>query len=224
MKLGPKLRKWTRSRRGRSFRRFLASIDVPARILDLGGTAHFWEVDWGFRPEDQLDITLINDHSMDPDDPNADYHESYSFIQHLQGDVMLLQPELFRKYDLIFSNSLIEHLASKEQESLASRIVQSGTPYFIQTPNKFSPVDPHVPSPLVPFFAAYPKTLQAILLSTAEFNRGQKYPSLNAAQEALSRYNPLGKGDVRSLFPDATLEIERPLGIPMSILAYRAPT
>jgi hypothetical protein len=67
---------------------------------------------------------------------------------------MAMSEEEFRGYDLIFSNSFFEHLEHRAaQARLAKIIVASGVPYFIQVPNKRSPVDPHFPSPFVPFFA-----------------------------------------------------------------------
>jgi hypothetical protein len=44
-------------------------------------------------------------------------------------------------------------------------------------------------------------------------------PNYEAALERLENYYPLTARDVRSLFPQARIVMERPLGVPMSIIA-----
>lgn len=130
----------------------------------------------------------------------------------------MLSAAEFGNYDLIFSNSFIEHLRTPgAQRKLAQAIVASGVPYFIQTPNKLSLVDPH--RPFAPWFALYPKGLREALLVLSSFGNGSRCRSLSEARESQDHYNPLGVRDVRALFPDAWLIVERPFGIPMSILA-----
>jgi hypothetical protein len=43
----------------------------------------------------------------------------------------------------------------------------------------------------------------------------------DSATELLKFYNPLGPRDMRALFPDAALTIERPMGVAMSLIASR---
>jgi hypothetical protein len=129
-----------------------------------------------------------------------------------------------REYDVIFSNSFLEHLEDRRtQARLAGTIVESRVPYFIQVPNKRSPVDPHFPSPLVPFFAMYPEWLRARLLTVGAFGSGGKAPSLARARLRMKFYIPLGDSELSALFPNATLSFERPLiVIATSILATYA--
>jgi hypothetical protein len=141
----------------------------------------------------------------------------------LRADVLTLSAADFARFDVIFSNSLIEHLPGRHlQQRLARAIIDSKRPYFMQTPNKRSPVDPHFPRPYVPFFAAYPRSLQARLLSWSALGSGSAAPSYQAALERLSNYYPLTKRDIRNLFPQAQVVMERPLGVPMSIIAMSA--
>lgn len=211
------LRQYTRSRRLRLFKRFLAHARGPLRIVDLGGTVRFWE-DWGLRADDPVDVTLVNNHLVDKthmDDPIR-----LPNIHRVCADVLTLTPEEFAKYDLIFSNSLIEHLPGRAaQEKLAAAILASGRPYFIQTPNKRSPLDPHFPRLYVPFFATYPRSLQARLLTWSALGSGSAAPSYEAALTRLEHYHPLTVHDVQQLFPQARVMVERPLGVPMSVVA-----
>jgi hypothetical protein len=126
----------------------------------------------------------------------------------------------FRQYDLVFSNSFFEHLTSWDaQASLAASILASGVPYFIQVPNKHSPVDPHFPF-APPFFASYPKSVQIRLCTLSSFGSRWRAPSLAAARRAAYFYNPLSRRDMRALYPDATIASEQLFYVPISILAY----
>ena len=65
----------------------------------------------------------------------------------------------------------------------------------------------------------YSREMQARLLSLHAFGSGSRSPSMEAARLRFSLYSPLGRGDMRKLFPTATIETERSLGIPMSLVA-----
>ena len=212
-----RLRRYTREQRLRLFNDFMRGITGQVRLIDLGGTVAFWE-NWGLARQPQLDVTLVNDHHIDKTHEN----ESITLpnIRHRRADVLSLSAADLAEYDVIFSNSLIEHLPGLQcQQQLARAIVDSGRPYFLQTPNKRSPVDPHFPRPYVPFFAAYPRSVQARLLSWSALGSGSAAPSYEAALERLSNYYPLTARGVRQLFPHARIVMERPLGVPMSIIA-----
>ena|ERR1700693_4941023 len=157
-------------------------------------------------------------------DTENDVESNAPFIVNRRADVLTLTKDDFTSFDLIFSNSMIEHLSSQHaQRELADRIVSSELPYFIQVPNKYAPIDPHIPRLYLPFFGAYPKPVQARILTLTAFDRGGRKPaSLAEAYESfLNYYNPLGMRDMRKLFPGAKVEFERAFGAPMSILAYR---
>ncbi|UPT63711.1 MAG: hypothetical protein M0D54_03965 [Hyphomonadaceae bacterium JAD_PAG50586_4] len=179
----------------------------------------FWR-GWGLTPEDQLHITLINNHHIDT--TAAGYGNDGAQIVNRVFDANDVTADYLASFDLIFSNSFLEHLDSRQaQARLAAKICDSGKPFFIQAPNKNSPVDPHFPTPLAPFFAIYPRKVQAALL--ARFRLGSSARSANVADamERMRFYNPLGLADMRALFPVANFAVERPLGVPMSVLAWR---
>lgn len=179
----------------------------------------FWE-QWGVTAADGLEITLVNHHLIDR--TNVGVSNPFTFIRDRFADATLLSAADLREYDLIFSNSFLEHLPEREQQvAMTRKILESGRWYFIQVPNKFSPIDPHFPRPYVPFFALYPKELQARLWSLSALGSESKADSIEAARLGLRYYNPLGWRDMRRLLPDAELRVERPLGVPMSILAFR---
>lgn len=213
-----RLRRYTRAQRLKSFNEFLrGAAGERIRLIDLGGTIKFWE-DWGLAKQPFLDVTLVNSHDLDKTHENDAI--TLPNIRRLRADVLTLTAEDLAKYDVIFSNSLIEHLPGPQaQQQLAQAIVGSGRPYFLQTPNKRSPLDPHFPRPYVPFFATYPRPLQARLLSWFALGSGSAASSYEAALLRLQNYYPLTTRDIRLLFPQARVVVERPLGVPMSIIA-----
>lgn len=212
-----RLRRFTREQRRKLFDEFMKGVTGRTRLIDLGGTVKFWE-NWGLAKQPLVDVTLVNNHDLDKNHANDPI--TLPNIRRLNADVLTLSAADFAQYDVIFSNSLIEHLPGRElQRQLAQAIIDSGRPYFLQTPNKRSPLDPHFPRPYVPFFAAYPRPVQARLLSWSALGSSCAAPSYDAALARLQNYFPLTARDVRQLFPQARIVMERPLGVPMSIIA-----
>lgn len=221
MQIVQHLRSYTRGRRKLRFQHFIANLPRtggPLRIIDIGGTVPFWTRWWGLREDDGIHVTLVNDHTQDETD---DEESNVPFLANLRTDATTLTAEDFSRYDCVFSNSCIEHLATwRDQMRMARTIMGSRLPYFVQVPNKFAPIDPHYPRPYVPFFGAYPKEVQRRLLTLSALGSGGRH-TYESAGELLTYYNPLGPEDMRRLFPDAEVVIERPMGVPMSILAIR---
>lgn len=190
----------------------------PLRILDLGGTASFWLKHVPVN-DDNYKITLINNHHVDK--TNIGYSHSIPWIIEKHADARDSSEWDLDNHDLIFSNSFLEHLESfADQLELASKIDSSQYPYFIQIPNKYFPVDPHFPSPFVPFFSCYPKTIQAVLLTINRFGSGAKSKTYNSAKKRLKYYNPLGLKDARELFPSGIIIKEKTFGLCRSVLIY----
>jgi hypothetical protein len=216
-----RLRTYTRSNRKLKFQRFLAALPErrsPLRIIDIGGTAAFWMNWWGMTEADDTHITLVNDHVQDSNDSDV---PDVPFLESWRIDALRLSKADLAQFDVAFSNSCIEHLVSwDDQVRLARWIAESGKAYFVQVPNKYAPIDPHYPRPYVPFFACYPKPVQRRLLTISALGSGGRQTMASAA-EVLKYYNPLGFNDMRRLFPDAEISVEKPFGVPMSILAQR---
>jgi len=206
---------------GRSalFKSFVSSFTPPVRIIDLGGTVAMWER-WGLSTDDDLRIDLANNFSMD-----TNYRDALSrskIISKVKVDVSDLSAIDYARYDIVFSNSMLEHLSDPEQQrSVARKICESQRPYFIQVPNKYSLVDPHFAHPLAPFFAAWPRALQIRALRISGLNGGKRAQSLMQAEERLRYYRPLSVSEMKSFFGDAQILIDKNFGIPMSIIAMR---
>jgi hypothetical protein len=210
------------TKRSELFRQFLQAFASPIRIIDLGGTVSMWER-WGLDKEAGLRIDLVNSFPIDVN--GRDLVPATSNFRKVNADVASLRPDDYRQYDLVFSNSMLEHLTSRDlQRSVAQAILTSGRPFFIQVPNKHSLIDPHFAHPLAPFFAAWPRSLQARALSLSALGSGSKASSVEHAERRLAYYNPISKRDLVELFSagSPTLAIERTLGVPISIVVWKS--
>lgn len=131
-----------------------------------------------------------------------------------------------RDFDLVYSNSLIEHLSCRaHQVEFARETMRVGKYYWIQTPNFHFPVDPHY---LVPFFHYLPQSIQpelsrrisgTWLLGGFRLTGGFK----GRSDYRFQAVNGLTPSDLRELFPDARIIHQRFAGLSQSIVAARLP-
>lgn len=122
------------------FRELISVLKRPVRVLDIGGTQAFWEI--GGLAEDQgIHLTLLN--------LTKESSTRLNFVSML-GDGRDLSAFEDGSFDVVFSNSVIEHLGQHEdQRRMAREIQRVGKRYFIQTPNKSFPIEPHFLFPLI---------------------------------------------------------------------------
>lgn len=197
----------------------LSRLPRPLQVVDLGGAADFWRI-WGLDASDGLFVTLVNHHRCDTDHVSGG--RLPPFMNEIIADATELDAGTLRRYDLVFSNSMLEHLPDEDgRAKLCRNIEASGKPYFIQLPNRYSLVDPHFPHPLVPFFGAYPKPLKALLMARSGLGSGAKCASYAEAMNRLKYYNPLCASELKALFPSGTLVEERTFGMPLSLIIHR---
>src|SRR6476646_9610833 len=105
-------------------------------ILDVGGTSDFWlgmlnaaGTNW--------QVTVVNLELVQPT-------TSLPWLRFAIADATAL-PFADRSFDVVFSNSAIEHVGGwNEQQLMAQEIRRVGKRYFVQTPNYYFPMEPHV--------------------------------------------------------------------------------
>ena len=110
-------------------------------ILDLGGTRMFWE-QMGFANE-AVDITILNisPGHLELGSQEEERGTRYSYVQ---GDACDLKEYEDDAFDIVFSNSVIEHVGDTQQQTkMLSEAKRVGKRYFVQTPNFFFPIEPH---------------------------------------------------------------------------------
>jgi hypothetical protein len=176
-------------------------------ILDIGGTQSYWK-----QYSDLLDnqkIILFNLTRENFDLPNFDS---------VVGDATNLEQFGDNQFEFVFSNSVIEHLFTWENQILmANEIRRVGKGYFVQTPNKYFPLEPHF---LVPFFQFLPSNLKLFLLRNFKLGHVGKISDLNVAQSQIDEIRLLSKTDMKKLFPEATIYSEKFLFFTKSFVAF----
>jgi hypothetical protein len=197
-----------RKRRMRHFLTYLDSIDKEqVHILDLGGTTFFWER-LGLANSKKVKVVILN---------LSLQASSFDNMECVVGNVTDLNSFPKRNFDIVFSNSVIEHLFSYEnQQKMASNIMSLSNRVFIQTPNYYFPVEPHF---MFPFFQYLSKKLKMYLV--LHFSLGS-YPVMSddeAAEKAVEEIKLLRPGQMRLLFPTLNIGFEKLLFINKSIIA-----
>lgn len=187
------------------FRNF--NPEKPIHILDVGGTDYFWK-NSQVPNIPGLKITLLNLHLEKTTHPH---------ICSVVGDATSMKEFEDKKFDLVFSNSVIEHLYTYEnQVKMADEIQRVGKKYFIQTPNKYFPIEAHY---AIPFAQFMPKSLLLFLLTKTGLSRMSRWKKEDA-QQYLDEIRLLDEKEMRSLFPGSKILKEKTLGMIKSLTAH----
>lgn len=193
------------------FIEFIHSITTKEKvveILDLGGTVKFWETfDLAFFLNSKsISITILN---------LTQIESQYSNIQTILGDACNLAKFKDKSIDIIFSNSVIEHVGNYDrQKKMTSEIRRVGKNYFVQTPNYYFPIEPHY---RLFFFQFLPKILQVFLLTHFKVEGGKRF-SKEQAINSLKCIRLLKYKELRLLFPESIIHCERIFGLIKSFI------
>ena len=176
-------------------------------ILDVGGTDYFWQ-DSSIIDLPNIRITLLNLHLEAP---------THAAIHAVTGDATDMSQFEENQFDLVFSNSVIEHLYTFDaQKKMANEIMRVGKRFFIQTPNKNFPVEAHY---ALPFAQIMPKSWVYFILTKTHLSRLQKWEK-KQAQQYLDEIRLLDQGEMKVLFPGSELYLEKVLGLTKSFAAH----
>jgi hypothetical protein len=141
-----------RSARMRHFLELLEATPKPVKLLDVGGSIKFWKI-LGLAGRDDIEFTILNIVPADDDDDRFRY---------LKGDARDLSRFDDGQFDIVFSNSVIEHVGGwEDQQRMAREVRRVGRRYFVQTPNRYFPIEPHF---LFPGFQFLPEAVKVFLL------------------------------------------------------------
>jgi ubiquinone/menaquinone biosynthesis C-methylase UbiE len=115
-----------------------------------------------------------------------------------------------RAFPVVFSNSVIEHVPKELQPAFAREIRRVGERYFVQTPNRYFPIEPHYQMPFVQFLPE--RILKAL----------NRHVSMGFRKKGIWHETTLlTAADLRRLFPDAEIHRERRFGLTKSLMAVR---
>lgn len=177
-------------------------------ILDVGGTESFWE-NRGYHEKENIKITLFN---------LTQFETRYPNMISVKGDACNLSEYADNSFDLVFSNSVIEHLYTFEnQELMAEEVQRVGKNHYIQTPYKYFFVEPHY---LLPYFQFLPKKAKVFVLSKTKLSRGTKI-SHDEAKDQAEQIILVSKKKMKQLFPESKIYKEKFLGMTKSLTAYK---
>lgn len=194
-----------RKKRFAFFQVLVASLARSPSILDVGGTPEFW-AKMEFADED-VKIVLYN---------LARFDTPYPGMVSLAGDACAMHEFAEQQFDIVFSNSVIEHVGSYErQRQMAEEVKRVGKRYYVQTPDRYFPIEPHV---LLPFFQFLPFGLQVFLLTHFRSPWGWKIQGREEAEEYVQAIRLLTEAELRQLFPDAKIYKEKFLGLTKSFV------
>ena len=181
----------------------LMEIKGGERIIDLGGMPKFWS-----DIPVPLHITVLNLPGSRFEVPQGTLHT----FEFLEGDACQVTAFEDMSFDLVFSNSVIEHVGPEEKQAEMAREVKRLAPrYWVQTPSIWFPVEAHTN---MPFWWFWPEALKQATIR----NWRRKLP---AWTEMVEGTRVLLRSQLQALFPDGRIWTERRLGITKSYVVYK---
>jgi hypothetical protein len=185
------------------------------RVLDLGGTAAYWRA----FPADVLEGCRVSVRMVNLPDGHVQPVDLRLGFESVVGDACRLVDHADRSFDVVHSNSVIEHVGSWENmAAFAGEARRVARAYFVQTPNFWFPVEPHFMTPLYHWL---PRPTRVALLMKRRLGHFPRESSVDAAVRAVDGIQLLDRRQMRALFPDAEIRTERYLGLPKSLIAIR---
>jgi hypothetical protein len=198
-----------RLKRFQVFEEFIKNIACQ-NILDVGGTQSYWET-MGLEKVQKYNISLLN--------LSKEITTSANFVSFI-GNAIDLSEFKNGSYDIVFSNSVIEHLSTFErQKIMADEVLRVGKHYFIQTPYKYFFMEPHY---MFPFFQLMPLAVKAFLLKHFNLGSRKRIGNINESYEVAKSIRLLSISEMKLLFPGARIIKERFLFFTKSIIACSA--
>ena len=213
-----------RARRAARFRACFR-IDSDTRILDLGS-------EHGANIHRVLEGTAVDPANVYIADIDSDAvrrgSEQFGFTPVVISEA---EPLPFEDgfFDIIYCSSVIEHVtlpkdrvwspavsgkafrdeSLRRQQLFANDIARLGRGYFVQTPNRWFPIESHS---WLPFVGWLPR---AILIPTLRLS------NTIWIKKTLPDWHLLTSSQMRRLFPGAAIETETSFGLPKSIMAIK---
>lgn len=174
------------------------------KIIDLGGTEYYWDMIGDFLDSKKVFIDLVN---------ISEGEVKGSRFKVVIGDVTDLSDIPDQSYDLVHSNSVIEHIGSwPGMVAMAKNVYRLAPRHYVQTPYMWFPYEPHYRLPLIHWLPEQIR-MRALLI--------RKTKDVDIAMRIVRERNLLDFRQMSYLFPNSTLKSERVLGITKSILVIK---
>jgi len=184
------------------------ALTPETRVLDVGGTPDCWR--WLPAPPR---LVFLNTPRA-----RAEVGEAAAWVA---GDGRLL-PFADGAFDIVFSNSVIEHVGDRDSQRLfAAEVRRVGRAYWVQTPNRWFPVEQHLLTPLIHWL---PKRWQRALVPRFTVWSAIVRTTPDRRQFFLDHYlnevRLLSARELKELFPRARVIRERFCGWTKSLVAF----
>jgi len=195
--------RYFRTRRMQQFEAMFG-LEPVTRIIDIGGYPLNWTL-IAAKPQ----VLLVN--LEDEDRQDGRFHKVRGDGRHLSyAD---------NSFDIAYSNSVIEHVGNAvDQEAFAAEIRRVAPRYYVQTPNKWFLIEPHLIAIGIHYLPR--RVLRRLVRWLSVWGWVEK-PDQAAIDAQIDSIRLLDKQRLRELFPDAEICTERFLGMKKSLIAIR---
>jgi len=178
-------------------------------VIDLGGRADSW-LRAPVRPA-RVHVVNLEDPGVNGDTPDwitGELGDACELPEHLRGT----------KYDLVFSNSVLEHVGGHERRLRFAQAIHDLSPrHWVQTPYRYFPVEPHF---LFPGFQYLPLATRMHILRHWPLVTNTPADRRAAVLTALKVELP-SRTEMRFYFPDSEIRAERVAGLAKSLIAIK---
>jgi 2-polyprenyl-3-methyl-5-hydroxy-6-metoxy-1,4-benzoquinol methylase len=184
------------------------------KILDVGGTYNFWhtwrsEIDWT-----RTSVTCVN---LDPSHASGGKEEE--LVKMIQGNACDLSKIADREYDILFSNSVIEHVGQwRNMVAMANEVKRVSKRYLVQTPYFWFPIEPHARTP---FLHWIPQSWAYRIVMARKCGFWSKAGTVSQAVQTVQSAQMIDYSQFKELFGDAKIIRERLFGLTKSLIAIK---
>jgi len=193
--------------REKRFALFVETLSVKSsdRILDVGGAEYMW-INTGFEER----VTLLN----------LRFEKRNPMFSYICADACNMHMIKDNEFDVVFSNSVIEHVGEEMQGLFAKEVLRVGKKCWIQTPYKHFPIEPHF---VFPFFQYFPKTIQNILALNWPYSH-YRIEGMRKEEmlDDLNKLKLLSIDDMKKIFDESQIIYEKYFGVIKSLIAVKS--
>jgi hypothetical protein len=172
-------------------------------ILDLGGTPELWQ-----HLDLQWEVTLLNL----PGQVEFWPKETSKNFKVVTGDACDADMFSDNSFDVVFSNSVIEHLPMERHVAFAKTVQRLAPAWWVQTPSTAFPIEAHCN---LPFWWFYPRSWKNWWLRRWQ-QKGKLF-----LQSQMQTTTVLTKTQMKTLFGECEVFRETYLGFEKSYSVYR---
>jgi hypothetical protein len=176
-------------------------------VIDLGGDPATWMQS----PVHPKHVHMINIEELNPHVPDwieIDYADACALPEQIAS----------RRYDLVFSNSVLEHVGGHERRlRFAEAVHQLAPAHWVQTPYRYFPVEPHWIAPGMQFLPVRARVSVARRWPLAHVRSS----SVRNALDGVLWTELVDRTQMRYYFPDSMIRSERLLGVAKSLIAVK---